>query len=326
MSRNESKPSPVMWLGYNPAKNYTAAAAGKRKSKYVWKNILAGGLAGGIEICITYPTEYVKTQLQLDERANPPKYRGMVDCAKQTVNQRGYMGLYRGLPVLLIGSIPKAAVRFGAQQWASNQIQMGCFGDGFAARNPTTTSLLSGLFAGFSEAILAVCPMETIKVKFIHDMNRANPQYKGLFHGMRTIIAQEGFAGCYKGLSATLAKQGSNQMIRFGVMDSLKAWHLERNNGVAPGILWIAFYGGLAGAASVIGNTPVDVVKTRMQGLESGKYKSSIDCFMQILKKEGPAALYKGTLPRMSRVVLDVALVFVIYEEVLKILDRVAPE
>lgn len=37
----------------------------------------AGGLAGGIEICITFPTEYVKTQLQLDERAHPPRYRGI---------------------------------------------------------------------------------------------------------------------------------------------------------------------------------------------------------------------------------------------------------
>lgn len=36
-----------------------------------------GGIAGGIEICITFPTEYVKTQLQLDERANPPRYRGI---------------------------------------------------------------------------------------------------------------------------------------------------------------------------------------------------------------------------------------------------------
>lgn len=36
-----------------------------------------GGIAGGIEICITFPTEYVKTQLQLDEKANPPKYRGI---------------------------------------------------------------------------------------------------------------------------------------------------------------------------------------------------------------------------------------------------------
>lgn len=39
--------------------------------------IPAGGLAGGIEICITFPTEYVKTQLQLDERSHPPRYRGI---------------------------------------------------------------------------------------------------------------------------------------------------------------------------------------------------------------------------------------------------------
>lgn len=37
----------------------------------------AGGIAGGIEICITFPTEYVKTQLQLDEKANPPRYKGI---------------------------------------------------------------------------------------------------------------------------------------------------------------------------------------------------------------------------------------------------------
>lgn len=32
------------------------------------KGIVAGGITGGIEICITFPTEYVKTQLQLDEK------------------------------------------------------------------------------------------------------------------------------------------------------------------------------------------------------------------------------------------------------------------
>ena len=36
----------------------------------------------------------------------------------------------------------------------------------------TLKSLTAGLLAGFSEAIFAVCPMETIKVKFINDMNR----------------------------------------------------------------------------------------------------------------------------------------------------------
>jgi hypothetical protein len=47
--------------------NNSAAAAGGTGSKGL-KGIVAGGITGGIEICITFPTEYVKTQLQLDEK------------------------------------------------------------------------------------------------------------------------------------------------------------------------------------------------------------------------------------------------------------------
>jgi len=36
--------------------------------------------------------------------------------------------------------------------------------------------------------------------------------------------------------------------------------------------------GGVAGAASVFANTPVDVIKTVMQGLDAHKYKGTLDC------------------------------------------------
>lgn len=47
------------------ANNGAAAAPAQNKGL---KGIIAGGITGGIEICITYPTEFVKTQLQLDEK------------------------------------------------------------------------------------------------------------------------------------------------------------------------------------------------------------------------------------------------------------------
>ncbi|XP_007563621.1 tricarboxylate transport protein, mitochondrial [Poecilia latipinna] len=222
-----------------------AAPAGRAKLTHPGKAILAGGIAGGIEICITFPTEYVKTQLQLDEKANPPKYRGIGDCVKQTVQSHGVKGLYRGLSSLLYGSIPKSAVR----------------------------------------------------------RNRLR--------------------GTYQGLTATVLKQGSNQAIRFFVMTSLKNWYKgdDQNKTINP-IITGAF-GAIAGAASVFGNTPLDVIKTRMQGLEAHKYKSTLDCALKILKHEGLAAFYKGTVPRLGRVCLDVAIVFIIYEEVVKVLNTV---
>lgn len=46
--------------------------------------------------------------------------------------------------------------------------------------------------AGVSEAILAVTPMETLKVKFINDQTSAKPHYRGFFHGVSQIIKEQG--------------------------------------------------------------------------------------------------------------------------------------
>lgn len=289
-------------------------ATGTNKPKNPVKAVLAGGIAGGIEICITFPTEYVKTQLQLSEG----RYKGIGDCVKQTVRSHGVRGLYRGLSSLLYGSIPKAAIRFGTFELLANNVR---------TENKKLTvmeGLMCGLGAGVAEAIFAVCPMETIKVKFIHDQTSANPKYRGFFHGVRCIVRDQGIRGTYQGLTATIMKQGSNQAIRFAVMTTLcNAYQGKTNKDI--GLLWKGFFGAIAGAASVFGNTPLDVVKTRMQGLEAHRYKNTWDCAKQIYTNEGVKAFYKGTIPRLSRVCLDVALVFMIYDVTVQFLNKVYP-
>ncbi|XP_051965182.1 tricarboxylate transport protein B, mitochondrial-like [Xyrauchen texanus] len=293
-----------------------AAPAGKAKLTHPGKAILAGGIAGGIEICITFPTEYVKTQLQLDEKANPPRYRGITDCVSQTVRHHGGKGLYRGLSSLLYGSIPKSAVRFGVFEILSNHMK------DESGKLDSTRGLVCGLGAGVMEAVLIVCPMETVKVKFIHDQSSANPKYQGFFHGVREIVRTQGIRGTYQGLTATVLKQGSNQAIRFFVMTSLRNWYKGDNPNKSINPIITGTFGAIAGAASVFGNTPLDVIKTRMQGLEAHKYKTTMDCAVKIMRHEGPAAFYKGTIPRLGRVCLDVAIVFIIYEEVVKLLNK----
>jgi len=294
-----------------------AAAGAPPPGNKALKGIIAGGITGGIEICITYPTEYVKTQLQLDEKAG--KYKGIVDCGRQTINERGVRGLYRGLSVLLYGSIPKSAVRFGSFEYFKklNVDEKGNLGP--------ASRLLCGLGAGVSEAILAVTPMETIKVKFIADQRSANPKFKGFFDGVRSIIATEGIMGTYKGLTPTIMKQGSNQAIRFYVMETLKDWYRGGDPNQKVPKLLVGLFGGIAGATSVLGNTPLDVIKTRMQSLDAAKYKNTLDCAQKILKHEGPRAFYKGTLPRMSRVCLDVAITFMIYDSFMEFFSKVWP-
>ncbi|CAB1322089.1 unnamed protein product, partial [Coregonus sp. 'balchen'] len=173
------------------------------------------------------------------------------DCVKQTVQGHGVRGLYRGLSSLLYGSIPKSAVRFGVFEYLSNHAR------DEAGKLNSTRGLLCGLGAGVMEAVVIVCPMETVKVRI---------------------------RGTYQGLTATVLKQGSNQAIRFYVMTSLRNWYKGDNPNKAINPVVTGTFGAIAGAASVF---------------------------------------YKGTVPRLGRVCLDVAIVFIIYEEVVKVLNTV---
>lgn len=182
--------------------------------------------------------------------------------------------------------------------------------------------LMAGLGAGVLEAIFAVTPMETVKVKFINDQRSANPKFRGFAHGVGCIVQKEGLSGVYKGVTATIMKQGSNQAIRFYVMETLREMYKKKTGSKDTPKLLVGAFGAIAGAASVFGNTPIDVVKTRMQGLEAAKYKNTIDCALTIWRNEGPFAFYKGTVPRLSRVCLDVAITFMIYDSFMDLFNK----
>ena len=175
--------------------------------------------------------------------------------------------------------------------------------------------------AGATEAVFAVTPQETLKVKLIHDRVSANPKYSGLFNGVSTIYKNEGFNGVYRGLVPTILRQSSNQAMRFLVYGNIKG-KLDNYFPNSPLTFRTALAGAVAGAVSVLGNNPIDVVKTQMQGLDAKKYKNFVDCIFQIAKHDGVRGFYKGVEARMIRVILDVAITFTLVEQITLILDK----
>jgi len=243
-------------------------------------------------------------------------YEGSLDVVRKTVKERGVRGMYKGVTVLLSGTVPTYAVRFGTFDHLK-----GHFAGADGQLSPVGR-LGCGLGAGVAEATLVVTWVETLKVRLISDQRKKNPQYRGLVHAASSIIRNEGLSGLYKGLTPTILKQGSNQAIRFSVMETLRKWYTGADQSKAVPKPVVAVFGAMAGGCSVLGNTPIDVVKTRMQ---NGSYSSTMECARQVAMKEGVRGFYKGCLPRMNRVCLEVALAFCIYDTVMDMFKTVWP-
>ncbi|MCL7047443.1 hypothetical protein MKW94_003748 [Papaver nudicaule] len=73
--------------------------------------MMAGGIAGAAFWASVYPTDVVKSALQVDDYNNP-KYKGSIDAFKKILKVEGVKGLYKGFGPAMGRSIPANAACF----------------------------------------------------------------------------------------------------------------------------------------------------------------------------------------------------------------------
>jgi len=211
------------------------------KPKHPGKAVLAGGISGAVEICCTYPIEFTKT-VQMLSTSKPT----VVEVVKDTLRARGPFGLYKGLDSMVYFATPKAAIRFTGFEAASGAMRGADGTPLFGA----LTSFAAGLVAGAMEAVAVTTPQETIKIKLINDQFRTDgspPKFHGFFHGVKTIVAEEGFGGIYHGLNPTILKVATAQATRFGIFNVIPAEYRKTPAGSAASG---AFAGGVSSSSS----------------------------------------------------------------------------
>ncbi|XP_042512899.1 mitochondrial carnitine/acylcarnitine carrier-like protein [Macadamia integrifolia] len=77
--------------------------------------IAAGGLAGGSFWLSVYPTDVVKSVIQVDDYKNP-KFSGSIDAFKKILASEGVKGLYKGFGPAMARSVPANAACFLAYE------------------------------------------------------------------------------------------------------------------------------------------------------------------------------------------------------------------
>ncbi|KAL3266282.1 hypothetical protein HHI36_010462 [Cryptolaemus montrouzieri] len=274
----------------------------------------SGGSAGFVEVCIMHPLDLIKTRLQLQSKITTKVlpnnyYNGILDCFVKMYRNEGPTSFWKGILPPILVETPKRAIKF----FTFEQYKQ-FFLFGHSSPTPMTYSL-AGLGAGITESII-VTPFEVVKVNLQANKATKVPSTSVV---AREIVSKGGFGfgGLYKGLIATIYRNGVFNMIYFGFYHSVKDFvpSSERNDIEFLRKLGIGFTSGTL--ASCI-NIPFDVAKSRIQGPQPEqdriKYKSTFKTIAIVYKEEGYGALYKGLLPKILRLGPGGAVMLLVYE------------
>lgn len=83
--------------------------------------ITAGGLAGASFWLSVYPTDVIKSVIQVDDPKNP-KYSGTVDAFRKVYTSEGIKGLYKGFGPAMARSVPANAACFLAYEMVRSSL------------------------------------------------------------------------------------------------------------------------------------------------------------------------------------------------------------
>nr|CDS28877.2 S adenosylmethionine mitochondrial carrier [Hymenolepis microstoma] len=204
--------------------------------------LLSGATAGLCVDLALYPLDTIKTRLQ-----------SMAHSVKPT----GGFHLFAGLPAVLFGSAPSAALFFCAYEMTKNRTSSENFPRWFPP-------MIAACVGEICACVIRV-PCETIKQRA-----QAHP-HLGIVGIFSNALRSEGLAGLYRGYLSTIFRELPFSLIQYPIWEALKfsmqRYNQLRNCGVGDGELskgQFALCGALAGAFAGACTTPLDVIKTRI--------------------------------------------------------------
>lgn len=163
-------------------------------------------------------------------------------------------------------------------------------------------SILTGASAGATEAFVVV-PFELVKIR-LQDRAQAH-KYNGMIDCVRKIIVAEGPLTLYQGLESTIWRHVVWNAGYFGCIFQVREL-LPKSVDKTTQMRNDLISGTIGGTVGTLLNTPMDVVKSRIQNAPkvaagARKYNWALPSLGTILREEGFGALYKGFVPKLLR-------------------------
>ncbi|KAK3372452.1 mitochondrial carrier domain-containing protein [Podospora didyma] len=301
------------------------------------EDITYGSIAGVVGKYIEYPFDTVKVRLQSQPDHLPLRYKGPLDCFRQSIRADGFLGLYRGISAPLVGAALETSSLFFFEGVGREVI----YSSGLSPRGidlPLSSLWLTGAFSGaFTSFILT--PIELVKCKIqvpeTEVGGKARTPLKPL-QVIKDVYRHQGLRGFWHGQLGTLIREAGGCAAWFGSKETttrlLRDFNEKRANSeeeraqmrAAPLPLWQqAVAGASAGMAYNFLFFPADTIKSRMQTTpisESTKHSTFVKEGAALWKQAGLKGFYRGCGVTVLRSAPSSAFIFMVYDGLKKYL------
>jgi len=295
----------------------------KGKLEQLGSDLLIGGTIGAISKTIMAPVERVKLLMQTQD-SNPDvisgkvqRYKSIVDCFSRVRSEQGFWAFWRGNLVNCLRYAPQQGSALAFNDLLNKLFPV------YNSKTDFWKSVSSKLVSGGLAGAIAntICyPFDFARTRLASDLKKGQGQFKGIWDCIWTTLKNQGLTGLYTGWSVTVMGAfvyRAGQLGLFKQIQDLNPYQADKGTLGA-----ISSFVAVTTARTVIMpfNYPFDTVRRRMM-LESEKpvasriYKGAIDCFFQVLRKEGLKGMYKGMVPELFRGVGG-SLVIVAYDRI----------
>ena len=265
------------------------------------KQLVAGGVAGGMARTAVSPLDRVKILMQTQHISNPgeEKYTSVWQALKRIWREDGPLGYWRGNGANCLRVIPYSGTQFMSYEQYKlyllrpNEKQL-----------TVERRLLAGACAGMT-ATFVTHPLDLLRLRLA-----VQPELKGVMDAARSVLQEGGVQAFYKGLGPTLVSIAPFVAFNFAAYDTLKNHFFPEKR---PGTIATLSMGAAAGLVAQTICYPLDTIRRRMQ-MKGKIYDNTWNAFITIMRNEGARGIYHGWVANMLKVLPNNGIRFLAYE------------
>lgn len=218
--------------------------------------------------------------------------------------------LWKGLTPALLRQVNYTALSLVLYEPIRDLYKSTLQGDASASPSYLVRLLAGGTAGGIAIAVFN--PTEVVKTQV---QTHVGADKMRMMTVIKKVWTTDGIAGFWAGVKPNVARTFLVNAAELGTYDEAKQ---QLQPYLGSGFSSHVAASGCAGFTSACTSTPVDVIKTRLMNAAGGakQYSGIVDAGCQIVKQEGPLALYKGFIPICVRKLIWCATFFVSYEQI----------